>query len=90
MLIGAGTVLDPETARIAILNGAEFIVGPSFNPQVALLCNRYAIPYLPGCMTIKEMVTAMESGADILKVFPGSVFGPSFVKAVKGHFLMQA
>lgn len=84
LLIGAGTVLDPETARIAILNGAEFIVGPSFNPQVALLCNRYAIPYLPGCMTIKEMVTAMESGADILKVFPGSVFGPSFVKAVKG------
>ena len=84
LLIGAGTVLDPETARIAILNGAEFIVGPSFNPQVALLCNRYAIPYLPGCMTIKEMVTAMESGADILKVFPGSVFGPDFVKAVKG------
>ncbi len=84
LLIGAGTVLDPETARIAILNGAEFIVGPSFNPQVALLCNRYAIPYLPGCMTIKEMVIAMESGADILKVFPGRVFGPDFVKAVKG------
>jgi len=84
LLVGAGTVLDSETARIAILAGAEFIVGPSFNPEVAALCNRYAIPYMPGCMSIKEMITAMEAGADILKVFPGSAFGPSFIKAVKG------
>jgi 2-dehydro-3-deoxyphosphogluconate aldolase/(4S)-4-hydroxy-2-oxoglutarate aldolase len=84
LIVGAGTVLDPETARIAILSGAMFIVGPAFNPDVASLCNRYQIPYIPGCMTIKEMITAMEAGADILKVFPGSALGPSFVKAVKG------
>lgn len=84
LIVGAGTVLDSETARIAILSGAEFIVGPSFNEEVAKLCNRYQIPYMPGCMTIKEMISAMEAGADILKVFPGSALGPSFVKAVKG------
>jgi 2-dehydro-3-deoxyphosphogluconate aldolase/(4S)-4-hydroxy-2-oxoglutarate aldolase len=84
LLVGAGTVLDSETARVAILSGAEFIVGPAFNPEVAVLCNRYAIPYMPGCMSIKEMITAMEAGADILKVFPGSAFGPGFIKAVKG------
>jgi len=84
LIVGAGTVLDSETARIAILSGAEFIVGPSFNPEVAALCNRYQIPYIPGCMTIKEMIIALEAGADILKVFPGSALGPSFIKAVKG------
>ena len=84
LLVGAGTVLDSETARIAILAGAKYIVSPGFNLETAKLCNRYQIPYMPGCMTITEMITAMESGADVIKVFPGSAFGPDFIKAVKG------
>jgi len=84
LIVGAGTVLDPETARIAILAGAQYIVGPNFNPEVATLCNRYQIPYMPGCLTITEMVRAMEAGCDIIKLFPGSAFGPNYVKAVKG------
>ena len=81
--LGAGTVLDPETARIAILAGAQFVVSPSLNPATARLCNRYQIPYLPGAGTIREIVEAMESGADIIKVFPGETLGPAFVKAAK-------
>ncbi len=81
--IGAGTVLDPETARIAILAGAQFIVSPSVNPETARLCNRYQIPYLPGAGTVGEVVHAMECGADIVKVFPGETLGPAFIKAVK-------
>lgn len=84
LLVGAGTVLDSETARIAILSGAKYIVSPSFNLENAKLCNRYQIPYMPGCMTIAEMITAMEAGADVIKVFPGSAFGPSIIKAIKG------
>lgn len=84
IIIGAGTVLDPETARAAILAGAQYIVSPSFNAETIKLCNRYQIPVMPGCMTLREIVEAMESGADIIKVFPGEAFGPSFVKAVKG------
>jgi 2-dehydro-3-deoxyphosphogluconate aldolase/(4S)-4-hydroxy-2-oxoglutarate aldolase len=84
ILLGAGTVLDPETARIAILAGAQFVVSPSLNPDTARLCNRYQVPYLPGAATIREVVEAMECGADIVKVFPGEILGPAFVKAVKG------
>lgn len=84
LMIGAGTVLDSETARVAILNGADFIVSPAFDLESAKLCNRYQIPYMPGCMTITEMVRAMEAGCDIIKVFPGNAFGPSFIKAIKG------
>lgn len=84
LLVGAGTVLDSETARIAILAGAKYIVSPGFDLDTAKLCNRYQIPYMPGCMTITEMITAMEAGADVIKVFPGSAFGPSFIKAIKG------
>lgn len=84
LLVGAGTVLDSETARVAILAGAKYIVSPAFDLDTAKLCNRYQIPYMPGCMTITEMLTAMEAGADIIKVFPGSAFGPDFIKAVKG------
>lgn len=84
MLIGAGTVLDSETARIAILAGANYIISPGFNAETAKLCNRYQIPYMPGCMTITEMITAMEAGCDIVKLFPGSAFGSDFVKGVKG------
>jgi len=81
--LGAGTVLDPETARIAILAGAQFVVSPSLNTETARLCNRYQIPYLPGAGTIREIVEAMEAGADIIKLFPGETLGPSFVKAAK-------
>jgi 2-dehydro-3-deoxyphosphogluconate aldolase/(4S)-4-hydroxy-2-oxoglutarate aldolase len=84
ILLGAGTVLDPETARIAILAGAQFVVSPALNSETARLCNRYQVPYMPGAGTIGEVVSAMESGADIVKVFPGEILGPAFVKAVKG------
>ncbi|MGL6065391.1 MAG: bifunctional 2-keto-4-hydroxyglutarate aldolase/2-keto-3-deoxy-6-phosphogluconate aldolase [Fusobacteriaceae bacterium] len=84
LIVGAGTVLDSETARIAILAGAEYIVSPCFDEATAKLCNRYQIPYMAGCMTIGEIVKAMESGVDIVKLFPGSAFGPDFIKAIKG------
>lgn len=84
ILIGAGTVLDPETARGAILAGAKFIVGPSLNSDTARLCNRYQVPYMPGAGTVTEIIEAMECGAEIIKVFPGETLGPSFIKAVRG------
>lgn len=84
ILVGAGTVLDSETARVAILAGAQFVVGPFLNIEAAKLCNRYQVPYMPGAATVREIVEAMESGADIIKIFPGEALGPSFVKAVKG------
>lgn len=84
MLLGAGTVLDPETARIAILSGANFVVSPAFNPESAKLCNRYRIPYMPGCVSITEVITAMEAGADIVKIFPADLFGPKIIKDIKG------
>jgi len=84
IIIGAGTVLDPETARAAILAGAQYIVSPSFNPETVRLCNRYQIACMPGAMTIKEVVDVMESGADIVKIFPGELYGPKVIKAIKG------
>ena len=84
VVIGAGSVLDPETCKGAIEAGAKFIVAPSFNENVAKLANRYQIPYVPGTQTIKEIVTAMEYGSDVIKVFPGDILGPRFVKDVKG------
>ena len=84
IVIGAGTVLDAETARIAILAGAKYIVSPSFNKETAILCNRYKVPYIPGVMTINEIVSSHEVGVDIVKIFPGSVYGPSYIKDIKG------
>ena len=84
ILVGAGTVLDPETARAAILSGAQFVVSPCLNLETARLCNRYQVPYMPGAGSVKEVVEAMERGADIVKVFPGETLGPAFVKAVRG------
>jgi len=84
ILIGAGTVLDPETARAAILAGAQYVVGPSLNVDTARLCNRYQVPYMPGAGSVRDVVEAMECGADIVKVFPGETLGPAFVKAIKG------
>jgi 2-dehydro-3-deoxyphosphogluconate aldolase / (4S)-4-hydroxy-2-oxoglutarate aldolase len=83
VVIGAGTVLDAATARIAILAGAQFVVSPAFDEETARLCNLYQVPYMPGCMTLTEMKRALEAGVDIVKLFPGSAFGPDFVKAVK-------
>lgn len=83
-VVGAGTVLDAQTARIAILNGAEFIVSPTFDEETAKLCNLYQIAYLPGCMTVNEMKEALQSGCDIIKLFPGEVGTPAMVKAVQG------
>ena len=84
VVIGAGTVLDAETARAAMLAGAKYIVSPSFNKETAILCNRYKVPYIPGVMTINEIVSSHEVGVDIVKIFPGSVYGPSYIKAIKG------
>ncbi|WP_135557194.1 bifunctional 2-keto-4-hydroxyglutarate aldolase/2-keto-3-deoxy-6-phosphogluconate aldolase [Paenibacillus cymbidii] len=83
-IIGVGTVLDPETARVAILSGAEFVVGPSLNPATVTLCNRYRIPVMPGVMTIQEIQTALELGVDIVKLFPGNLYSPAMIKAIKG------
>ena len=84
MIVGAGTVLDSETARIAMLSGAQYIVSPYFDVETIKCCNRYSIPCMPGVMTVKEMIEAMEYGADILKLFPGDAFGPKMVKALHG------
>lgn len=83
VIIGAGTVMDAITARIAMIAGAKFIVSPTFDKETALLCNKYQVPYMPGCMSVTEIQTAMEYGSDIVKVFPGSVVGNGFVSAVK-------
>jgi 2-dehydro-3-deoxyphosphogluconate aldolase / (4S)-4-hydroxy-2-oxoglutarate aldolase len=84
IILGAGTVLDPETARIAILSGAQYVVSPCLNGETVKLCSRYQIACMPGAMTIKEVVECMEAGADIVKVFPGELFGPAIIKAIKG------
>ena len=84
VIIGAVTVLDPETARAAILAGAQFVVSPCLNKEVVKHCNRYQVPVMPGAMTIKEVVECLECGADIVKVFPGELFGPKIIKSIKG------
>jgi len=84
VLIGAGTVLDPETARMAILSGAQFIVSPYVNTDIVQLCNRYGVPCMPGAMTVKEAIEGMEAGADIIKLFPGETYGPSMIHSLKG------
>ncbi|MFK4567477.1 ketohydroxyglutarate aldolase [Enterococcus sp. UD-01] len=84
LVVGAGTVLDSETARLAILQGAEFVIAPNFNLEVSKLCNRYQIPYMPGCTSMTEVVTALESGASMVKAFPiSNYYGPTLVGAVK-------
>lgn len=83
ILLGAGTVLDPETARAVILAGAEYIVTPTLNPDVITLCRRYDKVVIPGAMTPTEILTAWECGADIVKVFPATAVGPRYFKDVK-------
>jgi|LSQX01.2.fsa_nt_gb 2-dehydro-3-deoxyphosphogluconate aldolase/(4S)-4-hydroxy-2-oxoglutarate aldolase len=82
LYIGAGTVLDPETARSAILAGAEYIIAPNFDKATAELCNRYQIPYIPGCFTVTEIARALEAGCRLIKLFPASAFTPDIIKAI--------
>jgi len=84
VVIGAGTVLDPETARAVILAGANYVVSPGLNVETIKLCNRYRIPMLPGVMSPTEAITALEAGCDIIKVFPGNVVGPGVISSFKG------
>lgn len=87
VLVGAGTVLDPETARACILAGAEFVVSPSLNVKTIQLCRRYAVPVIPGALTPTEIVTAWEGGADVVKVFPCSALGGAkYLSILKGPF----
>lgn len=83
VLIGAGTVLDAETARAAILAGAEFVVAPTLNTDVIEMCHRYDKVVIPGAYTPTEILTAWEHGADFVKLFPAEVGGPAFLKAVR-------
>lgn len=84
VLLGAGTVLDPETARAALLAGAQFVVSPVVNVDVIRMCNRYDKLVMPGAFTPTEILTAWDAGADIIKVFPAEIGGPAFLKAVHG------
>ncbi|MCZ7532742.1 MAG: bifunctional 4-hydroxy-2-oxoglutarate aldolase/2-dehydro-3-deoxy-phosphogluconate aldolase [Acidimicrobiia bacterium] len=83
VLFGAGTVLDTETARAAILAGAGFVVAPTLSLPVVRLCNRYGIPVMPGVFTPTEALAAWEAGADMVKLFPASIGGPALVKAIR-------
>ena len=76
--------MDAETARTAILAGAQYVVSPYLNLETVELCNRYRVPCMPGAMTIKEVVEAMQAGADIIKIFPGELFGPQIIKSIRG------
>lgn len=82
--VGAGTVMSSETADDAIRRGAQYVVSPHFDAEVSSLCNLNQVPYLPGCATATEIVEAMKSGVDVIKIFPGGVLGASFIKDIKG------
>ena len=84
IVIGAGTVLDPETARLVILAGANYVVSPAFNPETIKLCNRYRVPVLPGVMSPTEAIMALEAGCDVIKLFPGNILGPAAISTYKG------
>ncbi len=84
IILGAGTVMDAATARIAMLSGAQYIVSPYLDLETVKMCNRYRTAVMPGVMSVREAVMAMEAGADILKIFPGDLFGPKIIKAIKG------
>jgi 2-dehydro-3-deoxyphosphogluconate aldolase / (4S)-4-hydroxy-2-oxoglutarate aldolase len=84
ILVGAGTVLDPETARMCILEGAQYVVSPALNLRTIEMCQRYSIPVLPGALTPTEIITAWEAGADVIKIFPASALGGAkYLKSVK-------
>ncbi len=84
MILGIGSLIDPATAALYLQLGANFVVGPCFNPEISKVCNRRLVPYIPGCGSVTEISNAQESGCDICKIFPaGNVGGPSFVQNVK-------
>ena len=83
MIMGIGSIVDAPTAALYIQLGANFIVGPLFNPEIAKIANRRLIPYIPGCGSVSEVGFAQEMGCDICKIFPGDVLGPNFVKGLK-------
>ena len=84
LILGIGSIVDAGTASLYIQSGANFVVGPLFNPEIAKVCNRRLIPYIPGCGTVSEIGLAQESGCDICKIFPaGCIGGPSFVQNIK-------
>lgn len=82
MAMGVGSVVDPATAALYIQLGADFVVGPLFNPEIAKICNRRLIAYTPGCGSVSEVGFAQEAGCDLCKIFPGDVYGPNFVKGL--------
>lgn len=84
VVIGAGTVLDPETARAVILAGASYVVSPGLDVETIKLCNRYRVPMMPGVMSPTEAITALECGCDVIKVFPGNIVGPAAISSFKG------
>lgn len=84
VIMGVGTVLDPETARLAILGGAEFVVSPILNKEIINLCHRYDKIAIPGAYTPTEILTAWEEGADVVKLFPADTLGPKYIKAIHG------
>lgn len=90
VIIGAGTVLDTETARICILSGAEFIVSPCFSAEIALLCNRYSVLYIPGIMSPTEIVRALECGCSLLKIFPADSLGSKIIRTFSAPFPQAA
>ena len=82
MAVGVGSIVEPATAALYMQSGACFVVGPLFNPEVAKVCNRRLVPYVPGCGSVSEIGFAQEAGCDLCKVFPGDVLGPKFVKGL--------
>ena len=84
LIIGAGSIVDVATAALYINSGADFIVGPTFNSDIAVLCNRRKVAYIPGCATLTEISNAEAAGVELVKIFPGDVLSPNFVKAVLG------
>ena len=83
LVLGVGSIIDPATAALYLQLGANFVVGPLLNPEVAKVCNRRLVPYTPGCGSVSEVGVAQEAGCDLCKVFPGDVLGPNFVKGLK-------
>ena len=83
MILGIGSVVDPGTAALYLQLGANFVVGPVYNPAVVPVCNRRLVPYCPGCGSASEVSAAQEAGCDLCKVFPGDVLGPAFVKSLR-------
>lgn len=84
IVIGAGTVLDEVTAGIAITSGAKFIVSPHFDKKISKICNIHQIPYIPGCMSVTEIISAFKSGVDVVKLFPGGILKSKYIKDLKG------